>query len=200
MPRKKSVRGRSKGVDAVSRIMLEAEKINERFRQLEKAGRYGTYKSKELLEFISRNPNVSVVKSKSTGRHRVVIQKAKIKAQDIMLIDKKFKTFLKSKASTPMGIDKIEANIREKIEKTLQEDYGGELTSEDIELFYDVLRYKNNEIVQQVQVSEFYNLVLTAKEANWKKRKWVDVLSKYADINNKAMREKARMLYKKLVK
>ena len=200
MPRKKSVKGRSRGVDAVSRVMLEAEKINRRFRQLEEHGRYGTYKSKELLEFISRNRNLTVVKSKSTGRHRIVIKKVNIKDQDLMLIDKKFKSFLRSKASTPMGIDKIEKKIREKIEKTLQEDYGGELTDEDIETFYEILRYRNNEIVQQIEPSEFYNLVLTAREDNWKKRKWVDVLSKYADNNNKEMQKKARKLYTKLVK
>ena len=199
MPRKKSVGGRSRGVSDVNRLMLEAERINKKFTKLEKAGKYGTYKSRELLEFISRNKNVEIKRSKRSGRHRVRITKKLLSKQEAMLIDKKFKGFLKSKASTPEGIKDIEENIRKKIADTIQEEYAG-IDDEDIEMFYDILKHQNDEILQQIPPSEFYSLVMAGKEQKWRQRNWINVLSEYADLNSVQMRKKARKLYKKYVK
>lgn len=65
MARQKSVSGRSRGVSAVQRLFLQAEKINKRLRALEKADLYGTYKSRELQEFAQQTSGVNLNVSKS---------------------------------------------------------------------------------------------------------------------------------------
>ena len=75
-----------------------------------------------------------------------------------------------------------------------------EIDDEDIEMFYDILKHQNDEILQQIPPSEFYSLVMAGKEQKWRQRNWISVLSEYADLNSVEMRKKARKLYKKYVK
>ena len=60
MPRKRSVSGRARVSTIENRIQIQAEKINKKIRSLERGKNYGTYKSKELIRFVSQNDNLKI--------------------------------------------------------------------------------------------------------------------------------------------
>lgn len=200
MPRKKAPSGRSRGVNAVNRIMIQTERINKQLRRLEKSGNFGSYKSKELMEFISRNKNVSLKKSRGSKRHRVVIKKIRMSIADQRLISKKFDEVLKSKSFYDKGIEEIRRETRKKVTKTLSEEMGRELSKDEVDLFYEIAKYKEQEILNKINPSEFYQLVMEAKENNYDVDGWINLLSNYVDINNEYMRKSAEKLYNKYVR
>ena len=205
MARKSSVKGRSKGVSAVNRIMLQTERINKNLKKLEKAGRYGTYKSKELIKFVAETPQLTIVKSKRSKRHRVVLVKGvKLKTQDYRLIIKKLKSIQKSKAFYVSGIEKIESKIKKKIAESVSERFGGEATKQDLEQFYDILNYRvrqnQDSILNKIDPSAFQDLVNNMVTERRSKEDFIQELSKYVEINNASMRKEAEYLYFKFVK
>lgn len=199
MPRKKSVSGRSRGVDAVNRIMIQAERINKQFRRLEKAGNYGSYKSKELMEFASRNRYVSIKKAIGSKRHRLIVKKVRMSIANQRLISKKFDEVLKSKAFYNKGIEEIRRETRKKVTKTLSEEMGRDLTEEEVDTFYEIAKYKETEILNKINPSEFYQLVMEAKEKNYGVDEWINLLNNYVEINNEYIRKSAEKLYNKYV-
>lgn len=202
MARKKSASGRSRGVNAVQRLMLQTEKINKRLRALEKAGLYGTYKSKELQEFASRTSGISIKRSRS-GRHTVKITTPRLTAQQQRLINKKFNEFLESPLSTPVGIKKARVNMRKKIATTLSDQLGKTMTDTDVDKFLDIAKYaekvRQASILEYIDPSNFMVLVEQAKSTNLSEEGWVDLLNKYVKINNETMREEAKELYNRYV-
>lgn len=199
MPRKKSVSGRSRGVDAVNRIMIQAERINKQLRRLEKAGNYGSYKSKELMEFVSRNRYISIKKARGSKRHRLIVKKVRMSIANQRLISKKFDEVLKSKAFYNKGIEEIRRETRKKVTKTLSEEMGRELTEEEVDTFYGIAKYKETEIINKINPSEFYQLVMEAKEKNYGVDEWINLLNNYVEINNEYIRKSAEKLYNKYV-
>ena len=199
MPRKKSVSGRSRGVDAVNRIMIQAERINKQIRRLEKAGNYGSYKSKELMEFASRNRYVSIKKARGSKRHRLIVNKVRMSIANQRLISKKFDEVLKSKAFYNKGIEEIRRETRKKVTKTLSEEMGRELSEEEVDTFYEIAKYKETEILNKINPSEFYQLVMEAKEKNYGVDEWINLLNNYVEINNEYIRKSAEKLYNKYV-
>lgn len=202
MARKKSASGRSRGVSAVNRIMLQAERINKRLRALEKAGLYGTYKSKELQEFASRTAGITIKRSKS-GRHTIAITTPKLTTQQERLINKKFNEFLGSSLSTPMGIKKARANMRKKIGVTLSDQVGRTMTDEDVDKFLDIAKYaervRQASILEYIDPSQFMVLVEQSKSLKLSDEGWISLLNKYVKINNETMREEAKELYYRYV-
>ena len=199
MPRKKSVSGRSRGVDAVNRIMIQAERINKQLRRLEKAGNYGTYKSKELMEFVSRNRYVSIKKARGSKRHRLIVKKVRMSIANQRLISKKFEEVLKSKAFYNKGIEEIRRETRKKVTKTLSEEMGRDMTEEEVDTFYEIAKYKETEILNKINPSEFFQLVMEAKEKNYGVDEWINLLNNYVEINNEYIRKSAEKLYNKYV-
>ena len=200
MARKKSVSGRSRGVTEVNRIMLQTERINKALRRLEKAGRYGTYKSKELLEFVSRNRSLSVKKSRGSKRHRIVVNKLRLTSQERRNISQKFKEVLKSQAFTPSGIEKIEDKIRIKIKENLKGQLDREPSKFELEMFYRVLKYRKElDALKSDHPSEYWQLVLDAIAQGKDESAFLDSVKNYADLNNEEMRKSAQRLYEQLV-
>lgn len=200
MARKKSVSGRARGVTEVNRIMLQTERINKALRRLEKAGRYGTYKSKELLEFVSRNRSLSVKKSRRSKRHRIVINKLRLTSQERRNISQKFKEVLKSQAFTPSGIEKIEDKIRIKIKENLKGQLDREPSKFELEMFYRVLKYRKElDALKSDHPSEYWQLVLDAIAQGKDESAFLDSVKNYADLNNEEMRKSAQRLYEQLV-
>ena len=204
MPRKKSVSGRARGFNSVNAIILQAEKINRQIRRLEDADRFGTYKSRELNEFISRRPALKLVKSKRSKRHRVVIDTEKLTIPEQRLIHKKFESISKSQAFSPIGINRIERKIRRKIRKTLSEELGRKIGQKELEKFYDILKYKEqadqSSILDKIDPSTFWTLVNAAVSEKQSVTSWVSMLENYVEINNDYMREEAKELYNKYVR
>lgn len=201
MARKRSVAGRARAKTPVSSIMLQTEKINKRIRQLEKSGRYGSYKSKELIQFVKDNSNLSIKKSRGSKRHRVLVSQLKDATFGrLALIGKKFKEVLKSKAFTPAGIINIEKETRVKVTNTLEGIMGRELSKKDTELFWSIIKEKANDILDKIPPSDFYVLVMTAREENASVETWVSMVNDYVQINNESLRNASEYLYNKYVR
>ena len=209
MPRKRSVSGRKKKPSLENRINLQIKRINKNLKSLENAGNFNTFASKELLNFVKQSNDLVVKTSKkkrktkggkSTKRHTVVFNPStRPTIGSLRMIAKKFDKIIKNKVFYNIGIRKMRKEIRQKVTKTLSETYGREMEKEDVDLFYEVAKYKTDDIIQQIGASEFFILVQSAKDAGQSADDWMSMLSLYVDINNDYMREKAEYLYNKYV-
>lgn len=205
MPRKKSVSGRARVQTNEQALRLKVKKINARFRSLEKSGNYNTYASKELVRFAQANPYIVLKtskkkrKGKRQKRHTIYI-KSNIPVAQQRLINKKFNEALSSKVFSNVGIAKVRKETRRKVKETLELESGEELTEDDVDLFYDVAKYKYDDIIEKIGPSEFYQLVQVASKQSYNVDQWVDLLNNYVEINNDVMRKQAEYLYNKFVK
>ena len=209
MPRKKSTSGRKRKPSLVNKIQLQVKKINKNLKRLENAGNFNTFASKELIRFVQQSNNLYVKSTKkkrktkggkSTKRHTVVFNpSSKPTVGSLKLIAKKFDEIIKNKVFYNIGIRKMRKEIRRKVTQTLSEQYGRQMEKEDVDLFYEIAKYKNDDIIQQIGPSEFFVLVQSAMESNQSVDDWVSMLSMYVDINNDYMRENAEYLYNKYV-
>jgi len=202
MARKKSVSGRSRGVSAVNRLFIQAEKVNKKIKALEKAGLYGIYKTKQLQEFASRTEGIQIKRSVS-GKHTVSVSKS-VTIPQYRLINKKLQEFLDSKLSTPSGIRKARQNMRNKIAKTLEGATGREMSDADVDKFLDIAKYSERvrqaSILEFIDPSEFMVMVEQARSDNLSVDGWVSLLNNYVQINNQYMRKEAEELYYKYVR
>lgn len=212
MPRKKSTSGRARGKSPESALLLKIEKVNARFRSLEKGGNFNTYASKELVRFAQANPYLSIKTSKKRPkgrkgrkgrqqkRHTLVLQKTNIPVAQQRLINKKLNEALNSKVFSNVGIERVRKETRRKVKETLELETGEELTQKDVDLFYDIAKYKYDDIIEKIGPSEFYQLVQVATKQNYNVDQWVDLLNNYVEINNDVMRKQAEYLYNKFVR
>ena len=212
MPRKKSASGRARGKSPESALLLKIEKVNARFRSLEKGGNFNTYASKELVRFAQANPYLSIKTSKKRPkgrkgrkgrqqkRHTLVLQKTNIPVAQQRLINKKLNEALNSKVFSNVGIERVRKETRRKVKETLELETGEELTQKDVDLFYDIAKYKYDDIIEKIGPSEFYQLVQVATKQNYNVDQWVDLLNNFVEINNDVMRKQAEYLYNKFVK
>ena len=213
MPRKKSASGRARGKSPENALLLKIEKVNARFRSLEKGGNFNTYASKELVRFAQANPYLSVKTSKKRSkggksrrgrqpqrRHTLVITKGNIPVAQQRLINKKLNKALNSKVFSNVGIERVRKETRRKVKETLELESGEKLTDKDVDLFYDIAKYKYDDIIEKIGPSEFYQLVQVATKQNYNVEQWVELLNNYVEINNDVMRKQAEYLYNKFVK
>lgn len=212
MPRKKSASGRARGTSHENALLLKIEKVNERFRSLEKAGNFNTYASKKLVRFAQANPYLSIKtsKTKSKGgkslrgrqpqrRHTLVITKGHIPEQQQRLINQNLNKALNSKVFSNIGIERVRKEIRRKVKETLELETGEKLTDKDVDLFYEIIKYKYDDIVEKIGPSEFFQLVQVSIKQNYNDERWVELLNNYVEINNDVMRKQAEYLYNKFV-
>ena len=213
MPRKKSASGRARGKSPENALLLKIEKVNARFRSLEKGGNFNTYASKELVRFAQANPYLSVKTSKKRSKggksrrgrqpqrkHTLVITKGNIPVAQQRLINKKLNEALNSKVFSNIGIERVRKETRRKVKETLELESGEKLTDKDVDLFYDIAKYKYDDIIEKIGPSEFYQLVQLANKQNYNVDQWVELLNNYVEINNDVMRKQAEYLYNKFVK
>ena len=203
MARKRSASGRARAKTIENTILLQTKRINRRIRSLERAGEYGKYKSKELMQYVSRTPYLSIKKARGSKRRRLVVSKIQKTIGQLRETRKKFDQILKSRVFSPIGIQAVRKETRAKVRKTLSEDAGRRLTDKDVDRFYEILEYRDkvNEesILSKIDVSSFQTLVDSAKEQNYNQDQWVDFLRDYVDINNDYMRNEAMELYLKFI-
>lgn len=213
MPRKKSASGRARGTSPENALLLKIEKANARFRSLEKGGNFNTYASKELVRFAQANPYLSVKTSKTRSkggksrrgrqpqrRHTLVITKGNIPVAQQRLINKKLNEALNSKVFSNIGIERVRKVTRRKVKETLELESGKKLTDKDVDLFYEIIKYKYYDIIEKIGPSEFYQLVQESKKQNYNVEQWVELLKNYVEINNDVMRKQAEYLYNKFVR
>lgn len=209
MPRKKSASGRARGKSPERDLLLKIDKANRRLRSLEKAGNFNTNATQELVRFVQSNPYLSIKTSKKkrvkvkgrkstrrAKRHIIQLAKGKIPTGQQRLINKKLVKVLSSKTFSNIGIKKS----REKLKQTLEEETGRELTDKDVDMFDEVIKYQQVDIVEQIGASEFYQLVQIAGKNSYSVTQWIDLLNNYVEINNEYMRNQAEYLYNKFVR
>lgn len=203
MARKKSVSGRSRGVTAVNRLFLEAERVNKILRALEKAGMYGVYASKRLEADVSDTYGISIHRSKS-GRHTIKVSK-KLTTQQYRAVDVALKKFLSSKVATPTQITRVRKKTREKIKQTLSEQVGREASDEDVDKFFEINEYakqaRQDTIFNYINPSDFRRLASEGKERgltgdNFFKELIVPYIPEDV-VNNKYIRDECIYLYNK---
>ena len=204
MARKRSVSGRSRGKTIEGELRLQAEKITKRLNQLEKAGEYGKLKAqKDFIRFTQTNRYVSIKRAVRSKRRRVVVEKIQKSIAEQRLIDKEFKTFLKSKVTTPIGIQRARAKQRASLTKTLKGIKGEDVSDEEVDRFIEMAEYADSEgqdsIIEKIGKSEFFALVTDAKEQGAGVPQWIDMLNNYVTINNDYMRKQAEELYNRYV-
>lgn len=201
MPRKRSTSGRARKTTLQSRIYLQAEKINKGIRRLERGKNFGKYKSKELIQFVNDNNLLSL--SKNRGSKRKTLKIGNLKGASfgrLTLISKKFKEVLSSVTFTNVGIGKVRRKTRATLKGSLSGLLGRKVSDRDTDLFYEIIKYKSDYIISRIGPSEFYVLVMTARETNADVDEWVEMISNYVEINNEYMRGACEYLYNKFVK
>lgn len=203
MARKKSVSGRSRGVDAVNRLFIQSERINKKLRALEKADMYGIYASKKLIIEVSQTKGVKILKTKR-GRHFVRVSKG-LTTQQQRAILSTFKSFLESNVSTPTQILRVRKNTRKKITQTLSEKIGREASDKDIDKFFEVISYqqeaRQDSIFNYISPSEFYILADEGVSRGLSdERFWTDLIVPHVPqevVNNQYIRDECKYLYYK---
>lgn len=210
MPRKRSVAGRSKAKSIENKKKLMLLKINKRLRSLGKAGNIGKFKSKELFKFISQNRGLKLKRSKRSKQLLVIASRLRQTTQNDRLILKKLAEVLASKAFSNIGISKIRKEAREKAIKTLEEESGKKVTEADLDKFIELANYvdkaKQGSILENVDPSDFQQLINDAKEERFDVNQWTAGLAQLANleyievINNEYMRKEAQELYYKYVR
>lgn len=203
MARKRSVSGRARAKTAENKLFIQAQKINRRLRALERGGEYGAYKSKDLMQYVSRTPYLSIKKAKGSKRHRLVISKVPKTMGQIRETMRKLGNIIKSKVFHPTGIKRVRKETRQKLLSTLSEQAGRKLTDRDVDMFYDIIDYSEeanqSSILDEIDPSLFMYLVNVAKERGYGVSQWINLLSNYASINNEYRRKEAEELYYKFV-
>lgn len=203
MARKKSVSGRSRGVTAVNRLFIKAERVNRKLRALEKAGMYGLYASKRLEADVNDTYGITIHRSKS-GRHTIKITN-KLTTQQYRAVDATLKKFLSSKVASPVQITSIREKTREKIKQTLSEQVGAEATDEDVDKFFEINEYakqaRQDTIFNYIDPSDFRRLAYEGKERglsgdNFFKELIVPYIPEEV-VNNKYIRDECIYLYNK---
>ena len=200
MPRKR-ISGRSRKVDITGNIYVQAEKINRRIRSLEKGGNYGKYKGKELIQFAKNYSSyLTLTKGRGSKRARLRIKNLhNATFGQLRVITKKLRETIRSKGFSNIGIKDIREKTRIEVTKTLGGRVGRELSDKDTDLFFEIIKYKTDDIISKIGPSEFYVLVDNARQNNYSVNKWINSINNYININNKEMRKACEYLYNKFV-
>lgn len=195
MPRKRSISGRSRRSTITSNIYVQTEKINKRLRSLDRAGNFGKYKGKELLTFVKDSKFLRMSRRKRLKVSRL----REATFGQLALISKKFKSIINSKGFSNIGIKKIREETRAKVKEYFENVNERTLTNKDLDMFFELTRYKKNEILDKIPPSDFFNLVMEAQSKNEDEEGFLELLSNYVKINNQDLRTEAKKLYYKYV-
>lgn len=121
-------------------VQTELKEVNKRLRALERSGHYNSYSSKKLFERLGSNKLNVLNKSKKVNRGHVLGIKLRknMSNTDLAAVSKAANQFLKSATSTPKRLEKVVAETKKSMYKTLhlKDD---EITKEDIETYYEML-------------------------------------------------------------
>ena len=116
------------------------------------------------------------------------------------LINKKFQSFLRSKGFSNIGITNIREQTRKEVKETLKGMIGREISDSDTDMYFDIIHHKRNSILDKIPPSDFFNLVMLARDGNDDVNGWISMIEQYVIINNEYLRKEAEYLYYKFVK
>ena len=196
MPRKKSVGGRSRAVPTTNYLL---ERANKKLVRLERANLGGTYASKQLLQSLQGRKSVKVGSRKARNRIKVI---RSLSVTEKKYVNKKLNQFIQSETSTPTGIKRKRAEVRENVLQGLSKLVDRELTKQDLDDFYDLVENEDFQgLADMIGDSEMYVLVDEAKQKNLKSpNDFTKLLNKHMTSNTKEVRDKATRLFNKFIK
>lgn len=196
MPRKKSVGGRARTVPTTGYLL---ERANRRLSNLERANLSSTYASKQLLQSLQANKSVRIGSRKARNRIKVI---RSLSASEKRFVNKKLQQFVKSETSTPTGIRRKRAEIRDNVLQGLSKLVDRKLTEQDLDDFYDLVENEDFQgLADMIGDSEMYVLVDEAKQKNLNNPKdFEKLLNKHMTSNTKEVRDKAKRLFNAFIK
>lgn len=196
MPRKKSVGGRKRTVQTTSYLL---ERANRKLINLERANLGGTYASKQLLQSLQGNKAVRIGSRKARNRIKVI---RSLSASQKRFVNKKLSQFVQAETSTPTGINRKRAEIRDNVLQGLSKLVDRKLTAQDLDDFYDLVENEDFQgLADMIGDSEMYVLVDEAKQKNLKNpADFEKLLNKHMTSNTKEVRDKAKRLFNTFIK
>lgn len=196
MPRKKSVGGRKRTVPSTSYLV---ERANRRLVRLERANLGGKYASKQLIQGLQQQKGVRIGSRKARNRIKVI---KKLNITEKRYVDKRLKQFLQSETSTPTGINRKRAEVRDNVLQGLSKLLDRKLTDQDLDDFYDLVENEDFQgLADMIGDSEMYVLVDEAKQKDIKNpNDFIKLLNKHMTSNTKEVRDKAKRLFNAFVK
>lgn len=185
-------------------VQEQVNEVNKRLRNLKREGEYNSWASKKLFNRLD-DSSMDVLKYNRTGKDKQVLRitlNKNLTNTNLLNIQKSTSQFLKSKTSTPKGIDRTRRRTINAIRKTLNEQDGKKVTKEDAEFYYDLLGDKSfDSFVDKIGASSMWNLVDASIEKKDTQKGWIERLEMYAmTMNDRGMKTRAKELYKKYIK
>lgn len=194
---RKRITGRARTPTAQSKLLRSLEMVNKKLNQLERTGLYGKYSSKKLFRSIQGQSNVKYNRSKKA---KITVNISNINQSQTRYYQKVFDTFLKSRTSSPIGIQNVQSETAEKLKQSLSELTDSDINDQDIEDFYNLVQDEDfRSIADKIGDSDVYILVNEARERNLKETGFAKLLQQYMTLNTQEMRDSALNLYNKFV-
>lgn len=198
MARKRRVTGRARPKTLENTLRITVEKVNRRLNRLDQGKVYGRYASKKILRLANSDKNILYSRK---GRNKLFIKTKGLTQSELRLYQKQMESFLKSKTSSVIGVEQTQANVIEKVRKSLSGMTDLELTNDDVEDFFN-LTSKDNDfkyLADRMDPSKLYILLQHTKEADGNAEDLITMLESYMTVNNQNVRKKATRLYNKFV-
>lgn len=197
MPRKR-ISGRARSATKESRFLLTLDKVNRKLKQLDKNQVYGTYSTKKMLKQIQKEGKIEY---KSARQDKIKVDVDKLSASQLRYYQKVFDSFLRSKTSSPIGVEEVRTKTRETLKDTLGQITDKDISDQDVDKFYDLVADEDfRYLADKIGDSEVYILIDYAKENALNEDSFVNLLEQYMTVNNEDARNTASDLYNKYVR
>lgn len=179
-----------------NKLLAQVKESNSRIVKIEKQFGKNAWAVSRLEEKVN-NDVINAWTNK--GRVRISLN---MSVEQLKGVQKATKEFLKSKTSTIKGIKETITKTKKSIAAEFSDIDNEDITSEDAEIFYNLLEdNKIREVVDKLGASELNALIEDAKEMNASKTKWESMISNYIDFSNDVeFKEKVDYIYKKYVR
>lgn len=199
MARKRSASGRARPKTLENQLYITSNKVNKRLNRLDKAGVYGRYSSRKLLQFVNSEKNILYSRK---GRNKIKIRNiGKLTSSEKRLYQKQMERFLKSPTSSVQGVQRVKDESLRKAKSTLSSETGVKLTDDDIEDFYNLINNDDDYkyLADQIPPSDVYILMQHVKQADGTPDDFISLLENYITVNNKNVRDRATRLITKFM-
>lgn len=198
MPRKR-ISGRARSATREAKFLLTLDKVNRKLRQLDVNQVYGTYSTKKMLKQIQREDKIEYKRSRSKEKIKVKVDK--LTSSQLRYYQKVFESFLRSKTSSPIGVEEVRTKTRETLKDTLGQITDKDISDQDVDKFYDLVADEDfRYLADKIGDSEVYILVDYSRENDLTENDFINLLEQYMTVNNEDARNVASDLYNKYVR
>ncbi|MBQ1550973.1 MAG: hypothetical protein IIZ67_02625 [Bacilli bacterium] len=182
------------------RTQQKLNEVTKRLQALSKNGYSGTWASRKLLNRLQGGKVGDVIDvTKRGGQITGIKASRRLTKTEMVAIQKASSQFLVSKTSTKKGIEEVRQSTIESLKTTLSTDKK-KLTNEEAEALYDMLGDNDfDDFAQKLGASTMWNIIEDAIGVDFTSDAFIKRLSRYIEIEDVNLREKARRIYEKYV-